>query len=54
MKELKEMSKKFPNDREFGGNVRKIIRSTDEFGEIEKSNPNDEDLGKFLRKFLVD
>jgi hypothetical protein len=52
MKDIREISDKFPNDREFGTNVRPIIRDNEQYGQIEKGNPNDMDLGKKMRKFL--
>ena len=40
MKDIREISDKFPNDREFGTNVRPIIRDNEQYGQIEKGNPN--------------
>ncbi len=52
MKNIREISDRFPNDREFGTNIRPIIRGDEQYGQIEKSNPNDIDLGENMRKFL--
>lgn len=52
--DLKELSKKFPNDREFGSKIRTMIDSDDKLYELSIKNPNDEDFGKNLRKGLVD
>jgi hypothetical protein len=52
MKDIRKISDKFPNDREFGTNVRPIVRNSEQYGDIEKTNPNDIDLGKKMRKFL--
>ena len=52
MKDIRKISDKFPNDREFGTNVRPIVRNSEQYGDIEKTNPNDIDLGKKMRKFF--
>jgi|TARA_R110002167_G_scaffold196067_3_gene399070 hypothetical protein len=52
MKNINEVSIKFPNDREFGTNIRPIVRNSEQYGDIEKTNPNDICLGKKMRKIL--
>lgn len=52
MKDLKKISVMFPNDMEFGNNVRSIKGNSEEFVEFLKKYPNDIDLGRELRKFL--
>tara|TARA_X000000368_G_C23049070_1_gene720466 strand:- start:3210 stop:3374 length:165 start_codon:yes stop_codon:yes gene_type:complete len=52
MKDIREISDKFPNDREFGTNVRPFAKLDRKYSQIEKSNPNDMDLGKKMRKIL--
>tara|TARA_B100001059_G_C17411648_1_gene368747 strand:- start:170 stop:334 length:165 start_codon:yes stop_codon:yes gene_type:complete len=52
MKDIREISDKFPNDREFGTNVRPFAKLDEKYSQIEKSNPNDMDLGKIMRKIL--
>ena len=48
MRELEQFERDFPNDADFGAEIRKIMGNND----FARKYPNDMDLGELVRKII--